>query len=60
MFLMDEAAAIICKKAKNSEGKTVVTGTKFLRATQTYPRAFCKRASLLHKEFENTRQAGRS
>ena len=47
-----EAARVICKKTKDEQtGKVTVSGTKFLRATQTYPREFCRVAADKHAMY---------
>ena len=47
-----EAARVICKKTKDEQtGKVTVCGTKFLRATQTYPREFCRVAAEKHAMY---------
>ena len=45
-----QAASAIVKRVKDPvSGKVKVTGTPFLRATQTYPKQFCEEAAALHR-----------
>ena len=46
-----QAAMAIVKKDANGK----VSGTKFLKATQTYPRKFCRRAAELHRQHLQAR-----
>ena len=42
---------LVVKKSVSASGKVQVTGTKFLKATQTYPRQFCEEAAKQHREL---------